>query len=237
MTAVISSGHSKYVAGAIGLVDEVIQARKITDCLYNVLSRSMKVIKFHDDISKDKVTNVNTIVKFHNSQNRLADYSIHLNSVAGGTRETDIGIECLYKDDKYKQHAQDICNAISKATGLKNRGAKKRTDLGFLNGTNKPAFLLEAYFVNSVADVRKMDEAHEIEAMCEAMAKVICKQWGYKFVAKTVVTVNENTPSNWALDDWNWGIENRITDGTKPLSVSTRQELVAMLHRYYKKFN
>lgn len=33
MSTAISSGHSKYVAGAIGLVEEVEQARKITDRL------------------------------------------------------------------------------------------------------------------------------------------------------------------------------------------------------------
>lgn len=173
MSIAISSGHSKYVAGAIGIVREVEEARKITDRIADLVDDLMPVHKFHDDISRTQSENVNRIVAFHNKQTRNADYSIHLNS-SGTTTVKELGIEVLYYDDPNRKHAEELAAAISKATGLKNRGAKKRTDLGFLRNTNKPAFLIEAYFVNSRVDVTKMDEAHEINAFASAVAKTIC---------------------------------------------------------------
>lgn len=37
----------------------------------------------------------------------------------------------------------------------------------------------------------------------------------------------------WYNDDWQWGIDNGITDGTNPTNPITRAETVAMLHRLY----
>lgn len=38
-------------------------------------------------------------------------------------------------------------------------------------------------------------------------------------------------PSNWAKDDWNWGIKNKITDGSNPKGMATREEVVTMIRR------
>jgi|GEM_PF-1097773 len=181
MSIAISSGHSKYVAGAIGLVKEVEEARKITDRIANLVDDVMTVAKFHDNTSRTQRDNINTIVAWHNKQNRKADYSIHLNSSGGGTRNEDIGVEVLYYDEPNRKHAEQLAKNLAAAVGLKNRGAKKRTDLGFLANTKKPAFLIEAYFVNSRADVSKMDEAHEINAFAQAFAKTVCEYHGVKY--------------------------------------------------------
>jgi N-acetylmuramoyl-L-alanine amidase CwlA len=46
---------------------------------------------------------------------------------------------------------------------------------------------------------------------------------------------DKNMPSNWAKEAWEWAIKNSITDGTRPKDNVTREELVTMLYRYYKK--
>lgn len=41
----------------------------------------------------------------------------------------------------------------------------------------------------------------------------------------------ENKPSKWAEKDWQWGIDNKITDGTNPQGLCTREQVVAMIKR------
>ena len=64
-----------------------------------------------------------------------------------------------------------MSRAIADTSGLKNRGAKLRNDLTFLNGTKKPAILLEVCFVDSAADaaiyLAKFDE------ICRTIAEAI----------------------------------------------------------------
>lgn len=62
------------------------------------------------------------------------------------------GVEVLYRDDADITLTAKVSAAIARASGLINRGAKKRMDLGFLRGTNKPAILIEVCFVDSTAD-------------------------------------------------------------------------------------
>jgi len=189
----ISSGHAKFVSGARSIVDEVEQARKITDAIAKALQGTMQVNVFHDNTSKTQTENINTIVKYHNSTQRTADYSIHLNSAAGVTPE-DKGIEVLCYSDKERPHAQQLADAISKATGLKNRGVKLRPELGFLRGTNKEAYLIESYFVNSQADVKKMDEVSEIETFANAVADAIATYNGLTLRQKPQTTKPEEKP-------------------------------------------
>lgn len=185
-TITISSGHSKYVSGAKSIVDEVEQARIITNAIALALESTMNVNVFHDDKSRTQRDNINTIVNYHNSTKRIGDYSIHLNA-SGAVTKDDKGVEVLYYADKNKQHAVDLAKAISDATGMKNRGAKKRTDLGFLRNTNVSSWLIEAYFVNSKADVDKMNEVSEIEKFALAVAETIAKFNGLKLASKTEI--------------------------------------------------
>jgi len=60
--------------------------------------------------------------------------------------------------------------AISEAGGLINRGAHKRSDLYFLNGTNEPAILIEVCFVDAAADVEAYQQ--NFEEICRAIANV-----------------------------------------------------------------
>jgi len=44
----------------------------------------------------------------------------------------------------------------------------------------------------------------------------------------------QNTPSSWAKEAWEWAIKEGITDGTNPKGAVTREQVVTMLYRYHK---
>ena len=45
---------------------------------------------------------------------------------------------------------------------------------------------------------------------------------------------NQNTPSTWAKEAWDWAIKNKLVDGTNPKSIISREQVVTVLHRYTK---
>ena len=166
-SVVISSGHGKHVRGASGILDEVDEARRTVNLIAELLiNNGIQVKVFHDDTSKSQNENLNTIVNYHNSQNRELDISVHFNAYEQVSKP--MGTEVLY----VSQHtlAAQLSSAIA-SVGFINRGAKKRTDLFFLNGTNKPAVLLEICFVDSEADAYIYDE--QFDTICAAISSVI----------------------------------------------------------------
>jgi N-acetylmuramoyl-L-alanine amidase len=44
----------------------------------------------------------------------------------------------------------------------------------------------------------------------------------------------QNTPSSWAKEAWEWAIKEGIADGTNPKGAVTREQVVTMLYRYHK---
>lgn len=42
----------------------------------------------------------------------------------------------------------------------------------------------------------------------------------------------QDKPSEWAKEDWQWGQDVGLTDGTNPKNPCTREQVMAMLHRY-----
>lgn len=168
MKIVISSGHSKYCRGCSGYIDEVDEARRVTDQVaINLSSVGVKVEVFHDDVSKTQKENLNRIVAFHNSEERDLDVSVHFNAYE--TTGAPMGTECLYVTAEAL--AQKMAADIALASGLKNRGPKKRSDLYFLNQTEEPAILIEVCFVDSKAD-SDLYRAH-FDEICAAIAQTI----------------------------------------------------------------
>jgi N-acetylmuramoyl-L-alanine amidase len=168
---VISSGHGKIVRGASGspvppLLDEVNEARRVVDFVAELLiTRGCDAIVFHDNTSTSQSQNLNTIVAAHNKETRQLDISVHFNAFDGNAQ----GTEVLYVSQQ--DLAADMSLAISKAGGFTNRGAKKRTDLAFLNNTHEPAILLEVCFCDNRGDSDKYNS--KFEAICGAIADVI----------------------------------------------------------------
>jgi hypothetical protein len=126
-----------------------------------------EVVEFHDDVSTTQQQNLNAIVNFHNKQTRDLDVSVHFNAYVptdGGR-----GVECCYVTQETL--AEEVCRAVSGVSGLINRGAKKRSDLYFLNGTHEPSLLIETCFVDAGADVEQYEE--HFEAICKAIARAL----------------------------------------------------------------
>jgi N-acetylmuramoyl-L-alanine amidase len=169
MKVVISSGHGKYVRGASGILDEVDEARRVVEQVaQNLRQVGVDVITFHDDTSKSQNENLNTIVDFHNEQGEHdLDVSVHFNAYT--ETASPMGTECLYTTQA--QLADLIAENIANASGLIDRGPKKRTDLFFLNQTEAPAVLIETCFVDSEADAAIYDE--DFDLICAAIATAI----------------------------------------------------------------
>ena len=165
---VISSGHGKHVRGAHGVLDEVDEARRVVEELAGELrDRGVDVTTFHDDTSHSQNENLNTIVNFHNKQKRELDVSVHFNAFEQTSKP--MGCEVLYLSQSAL--AGQVSSAIAKSGKFINRGAKKRTDLFFLNSTAMPAILLEVCFVDSTADAELYGEA--FASICSAIADVL----------------------------------------------------------------
>jgi N-acetylmuramoyl-L-alanine amidase len=166
-SVVISSGHGLKVRGAHGIIDEVDEARVVVESVADMLrERGVEVKTYHDDVSTSQNENLNRIVDYHNSQSRELDVSVHFNAFE--QREQPVGTEVLYVTQSAL--AGQVSAAIA-SCGFINRGAKKRTDLFFLNQTAKPSILIEVCFVDSVADTDIY--AVEVTAICEAIADVL----------------------------------------------------------------
>jgi len=164
----ISSGHALYVRGASDIIDEVTEARRVTDKTAEYLRQlGVTTYVFHDDTSRTQNQNLSTIVNFHNSKNRELDVSIHFNS--SGRTNNPLGVEVLYYDQSGL--AANVSQAIANASGLRNRGAKQRKELYFLRKTVKPAILIEVCFVTSTADVELY--RRNFDAICRAIAETL----------------------------------------------------------------
>jgi N-acetylmuramoyl-L-alanine amidase len=164
---VISSGHGKFVRGAVGVLDEVDEARRVVEQLASELAADgVDVMVFHDDVSKSQSENLERIVDFHNAQVRDLDVSVHFNAYVETT--APMGTEVLYVTQNVL--AEQLSMAIAEC-GFINRGAKKRTDLYFLNQTNMPAVLLEICFVDSSADAEVYRD--EFELICEQITTIL----------------------------------------------------------------
>jgi N-acetylmuramoyl-L-alanine amidase len=170
---VISSGHGKIVRGASGILDEVDEARRVVEAVAAELrNRGAQVVTFHDDTSTTQSENLETIVAFHNSRSRQLDISVHFNAYVACSGP--MGCEVLYKTQSTL--STEMSASIAGAGKFINRGAKKRSDLYFLNNTKMPAILLEICFVDSSADAELYSK--NFEAICKTIAATLKHEEG-----------------------------------------------------------
>lgn len=168
MQIAISSAHGLRIRGAAGYLDEVNESRRVVARLAQIWRSAGVIVQtFNDDTSTTQSQNLSTIVTWHNRQNRDYDVSIHFNAFQSTPKP--MGVEVLYVTQK--KLATDLAAAIARAGELVNRGAKKRTDLYFLNNTAKPAVLVEICFVDSSADAELYKK--NFEGICASVAETI----------------------------------------------------------------
>lgn len=178
----ISSGHSINCQGASDIINEVAEARKVVDRIYQLCkSMGIEVYKYHDTSSSSSQNLVN-IVNWHNQFKDGIDVSIHFNAYQHTSNS--MGTEVCYYSQS--QLASQISSAISKASGLKDRGGKERKGLYVLKNTNKPMILIEVCFCDSSYDVQKYQE--NFDNICLAIIKAL--------TGKTTQVNNTNNISN-----------------------------------------
>lgn len=190
MKITMSSGHGIYVSGANGYLNEVNEARRVVDKVTEYLKElGVSVNKYHDNTSKTQSDNVNGIVAYHNKTSRDLDISVHFN--ASKTTDKPMGVEVLHFTDSAKELAAKVSKAIAEAAGFKDRGPKKRTDLGFLKRTKQTAILIETCFVDSKADEELYNKY--FDEICRTIAEAVS---GKKLVKKPIVElVVDNKPT------------------------------------------
>lgn len=156
----IHAGHNpdgKVACGAIGLIKESTEARKVKDLVIKkLLSQGHTVhdCTINNGISQNDV--LKKIVAKCNAHSVDYDISIHFNSGAnnrkGNGKTTGVEVFTYSSSSKANTIAKNICSSIS-ALGLKNRGLKYSTGLYFLKHTKSPALLIEVAFVDDKDDV------------------------------------------------------------------------------------
>lgn len=178
-------GHYGDGTGARGFVDEVQYARKFIKRIYDIcVSNGVPATYYEDKVSKNQTQNINNLIAHHNQDRNGFVVSGHLNA-SGSVTDQGIGAEVLYYDQA--DIAKEVVDAICTASGLKNRGAKKRTDLGVLVRTYEPVILIEFGFVNSKKDIELMDQ--HFEPICQAVATVLAAHIGYTIKKEGVLVV------------------------------------------------
>ena len=218
----ISSGHSINCQGAVDIINEVTEAKKVVDRVYDIIKASGKACYKYHDTSSSSSQNLVNIVNWHNGFKDGVDVSIHFNAYTHTNKA--MGTEVCY----YSQPtlAKEVSKNIANAGGFIDRGAKQRTGLYFLKHTNKPAILIEVCFVDSVKDV-ELYKAN-FENICQAIAKSLIGQISTSVPAtpvnNTPVATAPPTPtvSKPTGDDWvkrlqsecnKQGFSNQVVDG------------------------
>lgn len=179
----ISSGHSINCQGASDIINEVREARKLVDRIYEMCkSIGVEVYKYHDTASSSS-QNLANIVNWHNQFKDGVDVSIHFNAYKHTTNP--MGVEVCYYSQK--EIANNVSKSISEATGLKNRGGKERKNLYFLKHTSKPSILIEVCFCDSQADVDIYKT--NFDKIASSIIKAIT---GKAYISSTTETINNN---------------------------------------------
>lgn len=189
-------GHYGDGTGARGYVDEVQYARKFIKRIYEILiANKVPATYYEDKISKTQTENVNHLVAYHNKDRNGLIVSGHLNSSSPLT-DQPLGAEVLYSTQK--DLAANVAKAMTGASGLINRGAKYRTDIGVLTKTYEPSILIEFGFVNSKKDIELLDQ--NLEKICQAIAKVLAAAISHPFSTPVKEEGNKVETSKNTLD-------------------------------------
>ena len=218
----ISSGHSINCQGAVDIINEVTEAKKVVDRVCDIIKASGKACYRYHDTSSSSSQNLVNIVNWHNGFKDGVDVSIHFNAYSHVDKPMGTEV-CYYSNSSL---AATISKEISTAGRFIDRGAKQRTGLYFLKHTNKPAILIEVCFVDSVADVNLYKA--NFEKICKAIAKSLIGQISTSVPAtpvnNTPVATAPPTPtvSKPTGDDWvkrlqaecnRQGFSNQVVDG------------------------
>ncbi|BCN32050.1 N-acetylmuramoyl-L-alanine amidase [Anaeromicropila herbilytica] len=160
----IHAGHNpdgKVACGAVGILEESTEARKVKDSL-------IKILKYHGHTVYDCTVNngmsqsdvLAKIIKKSNAHKVDLDVSIHFNSgrndYDGDNKNGGVEVFIYSEDSKGRQYAEEICKKVQKL-GYNNRGIKINNNLYVLKHSLSSAILVECCFVDDVDDAMLYD--------------------------------------------------------------------------------
>ena len=161
----VHGGHNFIVPGAKGLLDETEEDRKVTARVISALrAAGHTVYDCTDDSGRTQGQNLANIVAKCNAHPVDLNISNHLNA-GGGT-----GVEVWCYDEKTKDIAVAICQNVSAALGIPNRGVKYSKSLYVLRKTSGRAILVECCFVDSQNDASHWNADKCGDAIASAIA-------------------------------------------------------------------
>lgn len=201
----VHGGHSLICRGASAILDEVNEDRKIKNAVINYLrQQGHTVYDCTDDVGKSQDDNLSAIVAKCNSHSVDLDISIHLNSGRNdyaGDGSTG-GVEVYGFDNNVSDIGGKICEEISSALGIRNRGFKISTELYVLKRTHSKAILIECCFVDDKDDAVRWD--------ADKCAKAIVKG------ITGVDNINENNSKGYTI----------VGESNKMFSFETKAETI-----------
>ena len=161
----VHGGHNFIVPGAKGLLDETTEDRKVTARVISALRvAGHTVYDCTDDSGRTQGQNLANIVAKCNAHPVDLNISNHLNA-GGGT-----GVEVWCYDENTKDIAAAICQNVSAALGIPNRGVKYSKSLYVLRKTSGRAILVECCFVDSQNDASHWNADKCGDAIASAIA-------------------------------------------------------------------
>lgn len=156
----VHAGHNpdgKIACGAVGLIKESTEARKVKKELIKLLREKGHTV--YDCTCQNGASQTDVlkrIVAKCNQHKVDLDISIHFNAGAndkmGNDKTTGTEVYVYSETSSAKPAAERVVKQIA-ALGFRNRGVKTRKDLYVLRRTNSPAMLIECCFVDDKDDV------------------------------------------------------------------------------------
>lgn len=156
----INAGHGGSDCGAVG--KNGLQEAKVNLNVAKLTQRYLGNRGIESVIYQQK-NSLNEIIKIENQTNFEFGISIHCNASVDRSAN---GIEVLYypTSKKGKELAQCIQDELIKKTGLRDRGIKARSDLGFLKRTKSTCVLVECAFISNEKEEQMLKDDYSIFA-------------------------------------------------------------------------
>lgn len=169
----LRGGHSPNCKGAIGLMDEQVEVRKIYDELALILKSAGHTVV---DCNSSASTATGELTEGTNKANAAKCdiyITLHMNAAESVAKGTEVW---LYNgsNQQLNKIANAICSNFASA-GFTNRGVKYSTGYHDLNASAMPAMIVEALFCTNTNDVTRYKKLGA-KGTAELIAKAIdCK--------------------------------------------------------------
>lgn len=147
----LRGGHSTNCKGAMGILDEQAEVRKIYNEMVPMLQAAGHTVINCNSDSSTVNGELSEGTNKANSNNCDIYVTIHMNASSGAGNGTEV---FLYDNTNLmmNQRAGNICNNFAKE-GFQNRGVKFNTGYHDLNASGMPAMIVETLFCDNQHDV------------------------------------------------------------------------------------